>query len=447
MNLNNEACIKHLQGMVRIPTVSNPDPEKMDYSLFFKLHSYLEESYPLVHKHLKKEVIGRAGLLYHWEGTGKSEKLPLLLMAHQDVVPEGDHDKWLHGPYSGDIADGRLWGRGTTDSKCNIMAHMEAIEHLLSEGFQPDYDLYLAYGYNEEVMGGKEPAAKMIAEELQRRGVELGCVIDECGGCGTGKSYGIDGNVCEIIVGEKGYADFEFSKTDKGGHSCQPGISSALGAVARAAVALEENPLPYRLTEVVKKQYEAIAPYMKEEKAELYKDMEANWDKLVEATKEDGRLRAMLHTTTAVTMAEGSAQANVLPERASIIINCRPLEGDTLESLLEYFKSVVADDIEVRLIKGNEAPPVSPTDSDSYRLLQSISEEKYPGIVTIPAYLLGGTDSRYFTIICKNVYRFGSFFGNEKWGPAHSVNECIPCENLVEGPEFFTKFIKRYGNC
>ena len=94
MRYDKELYAKHLQGMVRFPTVSNADPEKVDWETFLGLHKYLEETYPLVHKTLTKEVFGKVGLLYHWKGTGKSGKLPLMLTAHQDVVPEGVSSMW-----------------------------------------------------------------------------------------------------------------------------------------------------------------------------------------------------------------------------------------------------------------------------------------------------------------------------------------------------------------
>ena len=140
MKYDNKVFIEHLAGMVKIPTVSSADPEKTRVEEFLKLHAYLEEAYPLLHKTLKKEVIGKCALLYKWEGTGASGKLPLLMTAHQDVVPEGDHSMWKYPPFSAHLdEDGIMWGRGTTDSKCNIQAYMDAIELLIADGYTPDY--------------------------------------------------------------------------------------------------------------------------------------------------------------------------------------------------------------------------------------------------------------------------------------------------------------------
>lgn len=168
---------EHLAGAVRFATVSNADNSLTDYTKFDAFHEYLKETYPLVHKHLTLEHTGQAGLLYHWKGTGKSGAAPLLLMAHQDVVPEGDLEKWTYPPYSGTIADGKIWGRGSSDCKSNLIGQLEAVEALLEKGYEPDYDLYLSYGYMEEVAGGKIPA-----ETLRGTGIRFGAVLDEGGG-------------------------------------------------------------------------------------------------------------------------------------------------------------------------------------------------------------------------------------------------------------------------
>jgi carboxypeptidase PM20D1 len=365
-------------------------------------------------------------------------------MAHQDVVPEGDPALWKYPPYSGVVAEGKLWGRGTTDCKCNMMSILEAVEELLETGFQPDYDIYLSFGYNEEVMGGERPAAQEAMEILRDRGVTPGAVIDECGGVHKGNSNGYEGMIASIIIAEKGYADYEVFVEHRGGHSSVPPKDSAMKLLAQAVIAIEEHPFPYRITESVKANMQASAPLMEGEVGKLMEDVEGNWDKLLPYIEADPRLSAMFHTTAAVTMASGSEQANILPQRCSVTVNCRPLEGDTLESIQKYFESIVPEGVQVRLLKGGNPPKASKIHTRAYDLIQSISEETYPGIVTIPGYMLGGTDSRYFSDISDSVYRFGSFLGTDEWGPAHAANECIPVDVLKGGPEFFVKFLTRY---
>ena len=445
MRYDKELYAKHLQGMVRFPTVSNADPEKVDWETFLGLHKYLEETYPLVHKTLTKEVFGKVGLLYHWKGTGKSGKLPLMLTAHQDVVPEGDHSMWKYPPYEGVIAEGCVWGRGSSDCKSNILAYMEALEGMIADGFVPDYDIYLGFGYNEEIMGGPGAAGTILVDLLKSRGVEIGLELDEGGGIDQqGGQY-----VAQIYPAEKGYADFEFSMKDPGGHSSQPGEHSSLGIIGKTACILEENVLPQRLTKPAIDQMKAMAPFMEGELAQLFKDPEANWEALKSILAQNRTYNAMTRTTTAVTMMKGSDQANILPERSWLVINNRLLTGDTIESLQAFYESIVPEGVEVKLLKGHNMPEVSSIESEEYKLLHSIVEKIYPGITMMPSLLLGGTDARYFSDICPthSVYRFtGMRRFNSKSGGAHQVNERTDIDVLEDDVEFYVELFKAYGS-
>lgn len=439
----NETYVKHLQGMVRIPTLSNSDMEKMDFSQFAKFHDYLAETYPVLHEKMEKKIIGRAGLLYKLTGK-KSDKLPVLLMAHQDVVPEGDHAKWLHAPYSAEIADGCIWGRGSTDCKCVIMAEMEAVEALLKEGFQPDYDLYLAYGYNEEVQA-EEKSAREIVEYLAAQGVTLGCVFDEGSGVSDGRAMGFDGFVCNVELGEKAFQDYEIYKDCDGGHSMEPGQGTALGSVARAVAAIEANPFPYRLTDIVENQLKAQSRCMTGPKAAVYADPRGNWEQLCAMAKEDKKLDSLLHTTCAVTMASGSQQSNILPEHASMVMNCRVLQGDTQERMMAHFRSIIPADVSIRKLVGNDPAPASPVDGRPYKLIEEAARALYgENTLVIPGLLAGGTDSRFYAPICENVFRYAGFFKDDRWGPAHQVNERIPCDALESGVKFYRELLLRY---
>ena len=158
-----------LSEMVQYETVSHANVDEAEKFLGF--HELLEKLFPLVHKNLEKTVID-GNLLFRWKGTG--DGAPILLMSHQDVVPaEGE---WSHEPFSGDIDDGKVWGRGAADTKASVMAFFEAVEELLAEGYTPPTDVYLASSCTEE--WGGEGAPKIVAE-LKRSGIEMYLVCDE----------------------------------------------------------------------------------------------------------------------------------------------------------------------------------------------------------------------------------------------------------------------------
>ncbi|WP_343210495.1 M20/M25/M40 family metallo-hydrolase [Anaerolentibacter hominis] len=443
MGTVNETYVKHLQGMVRIPTISNVDPAKMDFTRFQEFQDYLQEIYPLIHKTMEKKVLGQANLLFKWTGK-KSDKLPVLLMAHQDVVPEGDHSKWIHPPYSGEVADGCIWGRGSGDCKCVILAEMEAVEELIGKGFEPDFDIYLAYAQNEEVQA-EEKGARMIVDYLKDQGVRLGCVFDEGSGVTSGESMGYDGYVCRVELGEKAFHDYEIYKECAGGHSMEPGQGTALGSIAKAIVVIEANPFPYRLTDLVENQLKALGKCMTGRMAEIYGDPRNHWEELTELAKEDKKLDSLLHTTCAVTMASGSAQSNILPERASAIMNCRVLEGDTAESLLAHFRALIPEDVQIRLVFGEDPAPASSVEGRPYRLIEEIAKDTYgDNLLMVPGLLAGGTDSRFYGAVCDNVFRHSGYFRDERWGRAHQVNEKVPCDALESGVKFYRELLLRY---
>ena len=435
-----ERYARHLQGMIRIPTVSGADAGKTDFSRFDALHAYLAETYPNVHRALTREIVGRAGLLYKWEGKA-SGKLPVLLMAHQDVVPEGDPAKWTHPPYAAEIADGCVWGRGSTDCKEILMAEMEAVEALIEEGFVPDYDLYLAYGCNEEVQAPVK-SAQEIVETLRARGVRLGCVFDEGGGVRAGADGVL---VCKVALAEKASQDYEIFCDRAGGHSMEPGGGTALGAVARAAAAIEDHPFPYRLTLLTERQLMATARTLTGRAAEIYADPRGRWEELCALAREDRKLDALLHTTCAVTMAEASRQSNVLPAHASMTVNCRLLEGDTAEGLLRHFRALLPDGVCVRQLNGMDPEPAGRTDGPLLPMIgEAVRAATGKETLVIPSLLAGGTDAKYYSPICDQVFRFGGFLMDERWGAAHGIDEKIPCDALETGVRFFRELLLRY---
>lgn len=183
--------------------------------------------------------------------------------------------------------------------------------------------------------------------------------------------------------------------------------------------------------------------------AELCKDVKGNWADLLPLLEEDRINNALVRTTTAVTMAKGSDQANIMPERAWIVANNRLLPGETLDDLWAHYREILPEDIDIRLVKGSNPPPVQSTESEAYKLITSIINEKYPGMTVIPSMLYGGTDSRYYCDLCPtmSVYRFTGLVHDPRWdNVAHKVNERIPCDILADNVEFYYKLFRRYGD-
>lgn len=437
------SCARHLAEMIAFETVSNPNPDEMDFSGFYALHDWLKKTYPLVHQKLECEVVGRAALLYSWKGSGKGHKKPLLLAAHQDVVPVGEPARWKYPPFGGTIAEGRVWGRGACDCKGNIMAHMEAIEALLSEDYRPECDVYLAYGWNEEVNGSEPSSAAELCRCLQERGVRLGMVVDEGRGPGADPMEDVWDSVAYVYTCEKGYADIKFTIRDRGGHSMMPGNHSVIAELGQIAVDLMANTYPYRLTGTVTKEYLAKAAFMGEH-GKLFEKLDTDFEALLPLLERNPMLACKFRTTMALTMMQGSSQANVLPTEASITMNCRLLPGDGLGDLIDKVKAIVGDRAEVELVKGVEASDESPTDCDEYRCVVATTMEMYPETTVMPSIMPGGTDAKYYSPICENIYRYSGFPSVEN-PCAHTYDERVCVEGISKGPEFIYRLIRNYG--
>ncbi|MCD7806327.1 MAG: M20/M25/M40 family metallo-hydrolase, partial [Lachnospiraceae bacterium] len=341
-----------------------------------------------------------------------------------------------------------VWGRGADDCKSNIIAEMEAMEYLAGAGFEPDYDIYLLFGYNEEVGGGDSiPAPTIAANLLKERGIRLGCVLDEGGGRKNGRAEGIDADICSFTLGEKGSANFEISRMGGGGHSSNPQKDSPLVYVARAILAIEENPLPYRLIPTVADRCRLLAPYMKKtapQLAELMSEPEKNFDQMIPHLHENPMLEMLCRTSFAVTMAQGSEAANIMPNRASFVVNVRLLQGDTIESVKSYLESIIPEGMEVRYISGSEATPISVYDSKYADALFKTSQNSYPDIVRIPDLLPAGTDSRFMYPVCDCVYRFASFYRRDDSSNIHKPNENMSIDILAEGSSFYVDLLTNY---
>jgi carboxypeptidase PM20D1 len=432
----------HLSHLVQCATVSNSDVTKVDWGEFDKLHALLREFYPHVFTCMNVEKVGKAGLQFFLKAPETAKK-PLLLMSHQDVVEIGNRAQWDFDPFGGLRKDGLICGRGSTDCKCLLLCELEALDSLFAEGFKPDYDLYVSLGYSEEVyLENDIDGAEQLTQHLADRGVRLGTVIDEGGRIFHEKNGWL---AARVGLGEKSAVNYEIYCNRSGGHSSRPGKGTALGAVARAIVAIESHPLPYRLTPLVEAQLKAEAPLKEEPVRSIYADPRENWEALCQLAEKDPALDAMLHTTIAFTMASASTQPNVLPSHAAAGMSVRILQGDTVASVQEYMAGFLPEGVQIRHISGKDPVPTSTPDSDSFRLVASVLHKMYgEKVQMIPFLMLGATDTRYYKRIADNVLLFTGLYEDERWGAAHQVNEKIPEDTLRPAVIFFRNFLTSY---
>jgi len=439
-----DRAAESLSQAVQLQTISFQDPAQVDKAAFLAFHDFLAKRYPLVHQHLKKEVVNGLGLLYTWEGSDPKAK-PIILCAHQDVVPiaPGTTQDWTYPPFSGKIADGFIWGRGTMDDKGSLIAILEAVESLLAEGYRPTRTIYLASGQDEEV-GGEQGAVK-IAALLASRGVKAEYVLDEGGMVLDGKILGIKKPLAAVGIAEKGYLSVELKVKTAGGHSSTPPAHTAIGILAAAIVKLEAHPFPARLTGVTNQTFVALKPELSGSLRFAITSRKLLGGIIKKMLAKNDATNAMIRTTTAATIIGAGTKENVLPQEARAVVNFRLLPGDSVEEVIARIKRVIADPRVTVTPLGvpQEPSPITDVNSAGYGLVKRTIADLFPEAVPMPLLVLGGTDSRFYSDVSDCILRFMPMrVTEEDERRAHGTNERISLDNFQEMVKFYAKVIR-----
>ena len=435
-----------LAEAVRIPTISYIDDAKKDKNAFYQLHELLEKQFPLIHKNCEKTIINKFSLVYCLKANNpKPEKKPVLITAHMDVVPveEGTESDWREPPFSGNISDGMVWGRGTLDIKIHLIAAMEAMERLLEKGVSPSRDIYLAFGHDEELTG--EQGALKIAEYFKDKGLEFDFVLDEGGLVVKNVIEGIDEPIAMVGVGEKGFANILLSVSMDGGHASMPARHTSLGILAKALCRLESHPFKPRLISCTKDFLMRIGPNMKGMNRVVLANLWLFKPLFLMIFSKTNTGSALLRTTMAVTMAQGSPAPNVVPQKSQACVNSRILPGQDGRTLLNHMKKILKGlPVEIEPLVLDDPSSLSPSDCDAYRFIESLIGEFCGNVITVPYLVMASTDARKYEPVCKNIYRFTPYIiDDEDVAKIHGTNENISIENVNRCIDFFTALMER----
>ncbi len=444
LELDAAAHAERLGAAIRLQTISPVVEADRDPEAFRALHRLLATSFPQVHGAMRPNRVNELSLLYRWEGSDP-QLPPALLAAHLDVVPvePGTEADWKYPPYSGAVAEGAVWGRGTLDDKLNVMALLEAVEGLLGEGFQPRRTFYLAFGHDEEVGGAQGAGA--IADQIAEQDQPLAFVLDEGGAMVNDMVPGLDAGLAIIGVAEKGYVSFELIAREQGGHSSMPNRESAVVLLARAIDRLNSERPPARITPALRASLETLGA----ESPFLARIVLANlWlfePLLIAAAARVPSIDAMLRTTTAPTILEAGVKDNVIPAMARAVVNFRILPGETSADVRRHIVSVIDDDrIEVKLFrKGREPSAVSRLEGPAWDVLARTIRSVFPETIVVPYLVAGGTDARHYLELTRNVYRFSPMtLTQEDRSRLHGTNERIFVDNYLEVVRFYRQLIQ-----
>ena len=428
---------KKLSNMVQVETIS--EPHQQDRSKFLEFHKVLEKEFPNVHRVCEKNVLN-GSLLFCWKGTG--EKEPIMLMSHHDVVEAGG--EWEHAPFSGDIDEtGRVWGRGTVDTKASLCCIFGAIEELIEEGFKPPMDVYIASSCTEEVSGDGGPA---IANFLKEKGVKLDLILDEGGMILHAPIAGVNGIYAMVGVVEKGYGDVKFIAHGKGGHASAPGKNTPLVRLGKFMAAIEKkNPFKAQITPTVREMFSRMAPNMifplKMVMANLWL-FEGLLAKLLPSI--NAAAGAMIRTTLAFTKAKGSDGLNVLPQTAYVTGNMRYIHHQPTDESIRLISDIAKEyDIETEVIYKDYPCPIVDYKGRQFKLVEAVVEKVFPGVGTCPYVMTGGTDCKFYSEVCDNAIRLAPLYiDSQQYASIHGLNENIFSGALPKAVDFYKEIVK-----
>lgn len=426
-----------LSKMIQVETVSEKD--KPNTEKFDRLHEVMKENFPLIFSKLDVTYID-SSLLIKWEGEGKRE--PILFMSHQDVVPaSGD---WTEPPFSGAVKDGRIWGRGTVDTKCSVFCFMEAIEELLEDGYTPRGDVYIASSSTEEVRGSGAPKT---VEYLQSRGVRLMFLMDEGGMIVDEPMGGVRGRYAMIGTVEKGTGNIVVSAKSSGGHASAPGKNTPIARLAAFICDIEKkNPNIVEFSPTLIEMFRRLGKNT--DGALGFMMRHANGLRPILSRvlpSVSPKAAAMVRTTMAFTMCGGADAKNVIPEKAWVNINTRFIQHQgvekTKEILAPYLKKY---DLEADYSDCAEPQKAVDFNAAPFKLIEETLAEVYPGVTPTPYIMTGGTDAYFYAPVTDNAIRFAPLYiDKQQLESIHAVDENIYVSSLPKGVEFYKAVIKK----
>ena len=424
-----------LARLIQLETISTFN--QTDKTKFYEFHEVLREMFPNLFKVCTFEDFD-GSFLMRWQG--KTAKEPIMLMNHHDVV-EATGD-WSYNPFGGEIADGKLWGRGTLDTKGGLWAMMQAAEELVRKGFVSERDIYFLSACTEECAG---EGADTISKVLEERGLRFFMVLDEGGYILEEPIAGAKGKFAVIGLGEKGCADLKFIAHSRGGHASIPPKDTPLVRLGKFMAAVEKkNLFKTEMAPIIHATFESLAGAMSWPLKFVLKNSRLFKPLLVKVMPMvSGAAGAMLRTTVAFTMASGSEGTNVLPQEAWVIANMRYSHHQGGKSSIEAISKLAEKyDIETVVLDPGVDSPISSHDSDAYKFITKAVTNVFPDVKTTPYIMTAASDSRFMWRISENCLRFAPFsITDEQLEGIHGLNENVDLSALAPAVDFYRYII------
>ncbi|MBZ5721437.1 MAG: M20/M25/M40 family metallo-hydrolase [Acidobacteriia bacterium] len=414
------------QEYLRIDT-TNPPGNEAHAAAFFK--QILDQEG--IENRVFDYAPGRADLWARLPHTTAQAKRPIVLLNHMDVVTS-DAAHWKVPPFSGQIVDGSIYGRGAQDMKSEGLAQLVVMVMLKRERVALDRDVIFLAVSDEEA--GSTGTDWFIANQRELLG-NAEFMINE-----GGENLLEDGKVkyIGVDVGEKTTFWLHLVARGRPGHGSRPIEDSAPDRLVRALDRILAYHTPYKVLPVVEEFLRDMAPYEPAARAQQFRNIRQALENksFQEEVEHDESLNFLLRDTISLTMLGGSGQTNVIPPEAWANLDVRLLPGENSQQFLESIRRVV-NDPNVTVEPENEEFRVanySPTNTDLYGVFKQVSAHYFPGAPVVPRLTSGYTENQRYRPLGINAYGFSPYTATDEEGNTeHGNDERIRVEEVRRG--------------
>ena len=428
-----EEAVRYLQGLLRIDTTNPPGNEMAAVEY---LAGVLErEGYETT---IVESGPGRGNVVTRYCGTG--EQAPFLLYGHLDVVT-AEPRQWSRGPFSGDLADGCVWGRGAVDMKGMVVQELMVMLALRRSGVELRRDVIFAATADEEV-GGNAGMGFLVKHHPDLIRAEY--ALSEGGGA---TMYIAGRPFYDVRTAEKGTCRFTLRARGEPGHGSIPRTETAVSRVAQAVLKLTATSLPFRTTSTVNTLFAVLSESLRvpRERRELN---ERNFRSLLQLLpSEFGQyLHAITHDTAVPTGLRAGNKINVIPSEAEAWIDGRYLPGQTVEGFLDEVRQIVGEGYEIEPLD-RSAPLEDPPHGPLYDTIVSVMSRHAPEARVVPITLAGATDAKHVHRMGTKCLGFSPLFVPEGFPIeqlVHGHDERIPIEGFLWGIEVLTDIVREF---
>jgi acetylornithine deacetylase/succinyl-diaminopimelate desuccinylase-like protein len=428
-----DAALARLAAYLRIDTTNPPGNESR--AVEFLAAILREAGIPF---ETFEAAPGRGSIVARIEG---GDAPALLLLNHSDVVP-ADPGAWTVPPFSGEVRDGYLYGRGALDTKGLAMIQLESFLALHASGVRPDRDVLFAATADEEA-GGSFGAGWLVRQrpELVE---DVGFVLNEGGGgrlVGTTPVFGVE-------VTQKIPLWIRVTARGTPGHGSSPRVETAPHALVRALDRIVRQRFEPRLLPTVDTYLRRVADLQPPALAPLYEDPVALVDDpeaLLELQLESPATHARLRDTCSVTRLGASLKINVIPGTAWAELDCRLLPDTDPDAFLDKLAILVDDPgIQLTRLMGFTAASSS-TATELYEAIESTLLEALPAARVVPTMAAGFTDSHFFRDLGVPSYGFGTLLlPPSEFSGVHGNDERVNVEAFREAVRLYHDVLTRF---